>query len=178
MLSALQAHGQLEFGQEAQLLRQNVESLEAALLEAIMDPQRPGSLRHLADQLQRLAMLVRHRTSSDLWRALSQLDDGLARPASDHPLLAGEAVEILNQTLLGLAAFQGMARENMTRAHGWRFLDMGCRIERSIHLGVFLEAALHSPSRIARATTCWRRLSRYMIWSCWMTPIRVRCCSS
>jgi uncharacterized alpha-E superfamily protein len=145
MLSALQAHGQLEFGQEAQLLRQNVESLEAALLEAIMDPQRPGSLRHLADQLQRLAMLVRHRTSSDLWRALSQLDDGLARPASDHPLLAGEAVEILNQTLLGLAAFQGMARENMTRAHGWRFLDMGCRIERSIHLGVFLEAALHSP---------------------------------
>jgi uncharacterized alpha-E superfamily protein len=47
--------------------------------------------------------------------------------------------------LLSLAAFRGLARENMTRAHGWRFLDMGQRIERSIHLCAFLDHALASP---------------------------------
>jgi uncharacterized alpha-E superfamily protein len=33
----------------------------------------------------------------------------------------------------------------MTRAQGWRFLDMGVRIERSIYLATFLECALRSP---------------------------------
>ena len=33
----------------------------------------------------------------------------------------------------------------MTRAHGWRFLDMGQRIERALHLCAFLDHALGSP---------------------------------
>jgi len=47
--------------------------------------------------------------------------------------------------MLSLAAFSGLARENMTRAHGWRFLDMGRRIERGVYLCAFLENALRSP---------------------------------
>jgi uncharacterized alpha-E superfamily protein len=57
-------------------------------------------------------------------------------------MFAGDAMRVVNQTLMSLAAFRGLARENMTRAQGWRFLDMGQRIERSIHLCVFLENAL------------------------------------
>jgi uncharacterized alpha-E superfamily protein len=52
---------------------------------------------------------------------------------------------VLNQTLLHLAAFHGLARENMTRAQGWRFLDIGLRIERAIYLCSFLDSALRSP---------------------------------
>ena len=128
ILNALEAQRQIASAKERPELRQNVEALEAELLAAIFDPGRPGSLRYLADQLQRLAMILRHRTSNDLWRTLSQLDDRLSQPASDGPLLAGDAVGVISQTLLGLAAFQGLARENMTRAQGWRFLDMGYRI--------------------------------------------------
>ena len=40
-------------------------------------------------------------------------------------------VVIATCALLGLAAFHGLARENMTRAQAWRFLDMGLRIERA-----------------------------------------------
>jgi uncharacterized alpha-E superfamily protein len=54
-------------------------------------------------------------------------------------------VGILNQTLLGLAAFHGLARENMTRAQAWRFLDMGMRLERALYLCTLLDAALDSP---------------------------------
>ena len=90
-------------------------------------------------------MILRHRTSNDLWRTLSQLDDRLRQPVSDGPLLAGDAVGVISQTLLGLAAFQGLARENMTRAQGWRFLDMGYRIERALDVSTFLDVALRSP---------------------------------
>jgi uncharacterized alpha-E superfamily protein len=43
-----------------------------------------------------------------------------------------------------VASFYGFARENMTRAQGWRFIDMGQRIERSIYLCTLLDRALRS----------------------------------
>ncbi len=41
-----------------------------------------------------------------------------------------------------LAAFSGMGTENMTRSFGWRFLDMGRRIERSVQTSALLESLL------------------------------------
>jgi uncharacterized circularly permuted ATP-grasp superfamily protein/uncharacterized alpha-E superfamily protein len=118
---------------------------ETDLWAVIFDPDRPGSLRATADNLQRLASFLRERTSNDLWHVLRTMAERLAMPAGTMGTLAGDAVGVLNQTLLSLAAFHGLARENMTRAHGWRFLDMGQRIERAIHLCAFLDNALASP---------------------------------
>jgi uncharacterized alpha-E superfamily protein len=102
-------------------------------------------LRQIADHLQRLAMLVRDRTSNDMWRVLSQLNDRLTRPAASMVMLAGDAVGVLSQTLLNLAAFHGLARENMTRAQAWRFIDMGLRLERAVYLCTLLDATLQRP---------------------------------
>jgi uncharacterized alpha-E superfamily protein len=60
-------------------------------------------------------------------------------------MLAGDAVGVLNETLLNLAAFHGLARENMTRAQAWRFIDMGLRIERAVYLCTLLDSTLRSP---------------------------------
>jgi uncharacterized circularly permuted ATP-grasp superfamily protein/uncharacterized alpha-E superfamily protein len=145
LLNTLVTQGQLPGSPERPELRTNPEALEAELLAAIFDPDRRGSLRGIADQVQRLAMLVRDRTSNDLWRILNTLNERLATPASSLVMLAGDAVGVLNQALLTLAAFHGLARENMTRAQGWRFLDMGFRLERSIYLCRLLDASLRSP---------------------------------
>jgi uncharacterized circularly permuted ATP-grasp superfamily protein/uncharacterized alpha-E superfamily protein len=176
LLQTLETQGQLPGISAKQELRQNAEAFEAELLAAIFDPARPGSLRNTADQLSRLATLVRDRTSNDMWRVLSQLNDRLAGCDSDEAsrpslakiqtqsqtqgdtttfakavsrlhtvMLAGEAAGVLNETLIGLAAFHGLARENMTRAQAWRFLDMGLRIERTIYIGTLLDATLRSP---------------------------------
>ncbi|HKI70536.1 MAG TPA: circularly permuted type 2 ATP-grasp protein, partial [Verrucomicrobiae bacterium] len=126
-------------------LQQNPEAVEAELFAVIFDVGHPGSLRHTVDYLQRLAIFVRDRTSTDMWRVLSQLNERLATSATSPVVLASDAVSVLNQTLLGLAAFHGLARENMTRAQAWRFLDMGLRIERAFHLGTLLNVTLHSP---------------------------------
>jgi uncharacterized circularly permuted ATP-grasp superfamily protein/uncharacterized alpha-E superfamily protein len=146
LLQTLETQGQLLPGISARPeLWGNAEAFEAELLAAIFDPARPGSLRQTAEQLQRLAMLVRDRTSNDMWRVLSQIDDRLATLPPKLVMLAGDAVGVLNQTLLGLAAFHGLARENMTRAQAWRFLDMGLRLERAVYLATLLDATLRSP---------------------------------
>jgi uncharacterized circularly permuted ATP-grasp superfamily protein/uncharacterized alpha-E superfamily protein len=155
LLQTLESQGQLPDLADKPDVQQNAEAFEAELLAAIFDPARPGSLHQTADQLQRLATLVRDRTSLDMWRVLSRLNDRLrgcdaATPdtgdeAAATPVLAGEATAVLNETLQGLAAFVGLARENMTRAQAWRFLDMGLRIERAIYVGTLLEATLQSP---------------------------------
>ena len=145
LLQTLQTQGQLPGILEKPELRQNAEAFEAELLAVIFDPARPDSLRQIADHLHRLAMHVRDRTSNDMWRVLSQLNDQLAMPTASLVMLAGDAVGVLSQTLLSLAAFHGLARENMTRAQAWRFLDMGLRLERAVYLGTLLEATLRSP---------------------------------
>jgi uncharacterized circularly permuted ATP-grasp superfamily protein/uncharacterized alpha-E superfamily protein len=120
-------------------------TLETSLLAAIFDLEQPVSLRATAESLQRLAVFLRERTSNDLWQVLSTMAERLAMPASTLGMLAGDAISVVNQTLLSLAAFHGLARENMTRAQGWRFLDMGQRIERSIYLCALLDNALALP---------------------------------
>ncbi len=144
LLQTLETQGQLTGISARPELWANAEAFEAELLAAIFDAERAGSLRQTAEQLQRLAMLVRDRTSNDMWRVLSQIDDRLAAPPARQVMLAGDAVGVLNQTLLGLAAFHGLARENMTRAQAWRFLDMGLRLERAVYLCTLLDATLRS----------------------------------
>ncbi|HUC86200.1 MAG TPA: circularly permuted type 2 ATP-grasp protein [Candidatus Acidoferrales bacterium] len=145
LLLTLEKQGQLPGLLEKTELRQNPEAFEAELLAAIFDSARSGSLSHIVDHLQRLAMFVRDRTSNDMWRVLSRLNERLATPTTSLVLLAGDASGVLNETLLGLAAFHGLARENMTRAQAWRFLDIGLRLERAIYLSTLLDATLHSP---------------------------------
>jgi uncharacterized alpha-E superfamily protein len=70
LLQTLQTQGQLPGILSKPELRQSAEAFEAELLAAIFDPERPGSLRLIADNLHRLAMLVRDRTSNDMWRVL------------------------------------------------------------------------------------------------------------
>ncbi len=53
-----------------------------------------------------------------------------------------DVLTYLNRTITDLAAFSGMEMENMTRGHGWRFLDLGRRLERSINLVGLLRSAL------------------------------------
>ncbi|MEK7781994.1 MAG: circularly permuted type 2 ATP-grasp protein, partial [Verrucomicrobiota bacterium] len=145
LLQTLQTQGQLPGILDKPELRQSAEAFEAELLAAIFDPDRPGSLRLIADKLHQLAMLVRDRTSNDMWRVISQLNERLSTPTTSLVMLAGDAVGVLGQTLLSLAAFHGLARENMTRAQAWRFLDMGLRLERAVYLCTLLDATLRLP---------------------------------
>lgn len=97
-------------------------------LRALLAEPCPYGLQETLGHLARTAGLARDRLSVDAWRTLSTLRADRFGPASE-PDLAG-MLDPLEAAIRNLAAFSGMESENMTRSHGWRFLDMGRRIER------------------------------------------------
>ena len=100
----------------------------------------PRALRELLKRIHAASFSVRDRLSADTWRILNRLNfDAEPRPGHLPLVLAGS---VLNNLVRDLAAFSGMEMENMTRGHGWVFLDLGRRIERGIAVARLLEAAL------------------------------------
>jgi uncharacterized alpha-E superfamily protein len=117
---------------------------------------RQDSLSANVAALRRAAGRVRDWLSADTWRILHSLDmwDGLPnRPTPTGPvgglclpmpgakdngnvapgrLMPGDLLAVLNQMMVSLAALGGMVMESMTRGQGWRFLDLGRRLERAL----------------------------------------------
>jgi uncharacterized circularly permuted ATP-grasp superfamily protein/uncharacterized alpha-E superfamily protein len=96
-----------------------------------------GSLPQLARAARAAASVIRDRFSPDAWRAV---DDLVATIEAPLPATASEGA-ILEQVEAGLriiAAFSGLVQENMTRLAGWRFLELGRRIERAIAICRFV----------------------------------------
>jgi len=121
--------------------------LERELGELVFDADRDYGLRRTLRDLGRTASLSRERLSGDSWRILHGLqpDDFARRPGLAVPPRRSQVAAVLGQLDQGiqrLAAFAGMGNENMTRSFGWRFLDMGRRVERSIQTSSLLSCLL------------------------------------
>ncbi|MDX2153659.1 MAG: circularly permuted type 2 ATP-grasp protein [Bryobacteraceae bacterium] len=119
--------------------------LERDLVSMIFDSDRRYSLGWIVHEVRSLAWLLRDRVSNDAWRILNRLEEGFrtSRPPESLQLL--EASDLLDQTILTLAAFSGLAMEGMTRGQGWRFLDIGRRVERSAQMTDLLRHGLAGP---------------------------------
>jgi len=110
--------------------------LEQEILSRIFEEQRSDSLTAILARAGRSAAQVRDRLSSDLLRVVSQF--GFVARGADDPawgyVSVGDALAVLNNCIGMLAALRGIEMENMTRGPGWHFLNIGRRIERSLHL--------------------------------------------
>ena len=98
---------------------------------SLCSPDAMGALPQLVASARSAAAVIRDRLSPDAWRALNRLIDAVAAPLSGG---AAESV-ILERTDLALrvlSSFAGLEQENMTRLGGWRFLELGRRMERAI----------------------------------------------
>ena len=139
--------------------------LEQELLASLFRPGPGSRLRETLEDLRRIASNVRDRLSIDTWRILNQL-------RQDFRLRHGriqldDALLHLNRMITDLAAFSGMEMENMTRGHGWRFLDIGRRLERAANMAALLtqstapgaahQAMLGPLLEIADSTMTYRR---------------------
>jgi uncharacterized circularly permuted ATP-grasp superfamily protein/uncharacterized alpha-E superfamily protein len=99
-----------------------------------------AGLRTALNEVRRLASVVRDRLSIDTWRILNLLHQDMRLR---HGRIQFEEVLVhLNRIITDLAAFSGMEMENMTRGHGWRFLNLGRRLERSANMVAVLRGTL------------------------------------
>lgn len=103
----------------------------AQAMMALHDPSQYGSAIASVREARRTASVIRERLSIDAWRLFSDMQSQLTHARSRSPS-EGEAYEIADRALKSLAAFSGLSQENMVRGPGWRFLDIGRRLERGI----------------------------------------------
>ncbi|UDL95895.1 circularly permuted type 2 ATP-grasp protein [Lichenihabitans sp. PAMC28606] len=100
-----------------------------ALSAALHSATHFGSASSLAREAQRTASFIQERLSGDSTRLIASLVKQLGR--SDRSSLSeAEAFGRADEALSIVAAVSGLAQENVNRVAGWRFLDIGRRIER------------------------------------------------
>lgn len=95
--------------------------------------------------LRQIGIALRDRLSPDMWRVVSGLGRGPHAGGADFDV----ALAVLDRAVLAMATLNGLAAENMTRGMGWRFLDVGRRIERSMTICSYIETLLAGrPERV------------------------------
>lgn len=145
LLASLRSLGVIEQVPTAAMLPTQQEQIEARLLKAVFDRAHPVSIRSCVQHLQRIGVLLRDRISVDTWRVISQLSDPLENHGNVPSVSpVSDALNVLTRVILDMASFHGLAKENMTRAQGWMFLDMGHRVERIVYICELLLAGLRS----------------------------------
>lgn len=99
------------------------------------DRARRGSLAHAIDRMADAAQVVRDQLSNDMWIALTTIEREVSAAARVDPT-DGDGIDVAmyGRILQGLLAIQGLAGESMVRDPGWRFMDAGRRVERSLNV--------------------------------------------
>ncbi len=121
------------------------ESMRGNLLDYVFNAENPNTLAAMMRAVRRNASTLRDRLSVDSWRIINQLDLDVLYPWARDKARLGDLQLLLNQLLSTLLAIGGLANENMTRGPGWRFLDLGRRIERAHNMLRLMERTLVSP---------------------------------
>jgi uncharacterized circularly permuted ATP-grasp superfamily protein/uncharacterized alpha-E superfamily protein len=118
-------------------------SVQRILTELVYDSSQTSSLRWNLKELRRVAWHLKERLSSDTWRTLQQLEAEFSSfaPANPDQRYFG-GLDLLDSVVLTLSAFSGLLMENTTRGFGWRFLEIGRRMERSLQTAEVLRCSL------------------------------------
>jgi uncharacterized circularly permuted ATP-grasp superfamily protein/uncharacterized alpha-E superfamily protein len=108
---------------------------------ALQSGDLPGAVPSLARSARAAGSVIRDRLSPDTWRTLTRLAATCDAPIGGtlgggsfggHIDFEADLSERAEEALRVIASFSGLAQENMTRLGGWRFLELGRRIERGI----------------------------------------------
>jgi uncharacterized alpha-E superfamily protein len=105
------------------------------LEEGLYSKTHLGSVASILRNVRLTANNVRDRLSIDSIRIINRLEK--FRKSDDT-----DPLDALDQTLFTLSAFSGLAMESMTRGLGWRFMDMGRRLERAMNTASLVRLSL------------------------------------
>lgn len=120
--------------------RRRLAVAEQELFAMILDAARPGSLRFHLNAVVRAGQAARDRLSDDAWRAINRLDRELPQVKS-----LSEMLESLEGLIIGLASVNGLNTESMARGHGFRFMEIGRRLERALYTLSLLRTGCELP---------------------------------
>ncbi|MBH1992839.1 MAG: circularly permuted type 2 ATP-grasp protein [Sphingomonadaceae bacterium] len=94
---------------------------------ALGDARMTGSVRSLMAVVANIGEGLRDRLASDVWRLVR-----LPLPSFDGAVTE-TLLDASSRMIERISALSGLAAENMARTEGWRFHDMGRRMERAVN---------------------------------------------
>jgi uncharacterized alpha-E superfamily protein len=117
--------------------------LQRLLTGMVYNPSRSTGIGWNLKQIRRVAWPLKERLSQDTWRVLQQLDMefSAAAPSNADQSFVAE-MNLMDRAVVTLSAFAGLLMENTTRGYGWRFLEIGRRLERALQMSNLLDGAL------------------------------------
>ncbi len=151
LLRTLAAQGQIEPGFVIDGVKEQLPAIENALPTLVLDAGQAGSLRSTVAAMFGNASLVRDRMSVDGWRIVLRLEQQIDALSRRRRVGLADVLELLNAMIINLAAFGGLVSESMTRNQGWRFLDLGRRLERSLQTISLVQDLLLEPGHHEQA---------------------------
>jgi uncharacterized alpha-E superfamily protein len=124
--------GHVSARQSRRVLAAGYRGIEHEIGSILFDPDSADSLARVLANVARTADQVRERLSPDAWRIIERLTTIPRLRWRAHTV--SDAVSLLNELTDAQSAVNGLIHENMTRGYGWRFLDLGRRLERARHI--------------------------------------------
>jgi uncharacterized circularly permuted ATP-grasp superfamily protein/uncharacterized alpha-E superfamily protein len=122
---------------------EQLHQLEAMLTSMVHDPAGLSSLGFNLKQMRLAAWPLKERLSSDTWRVLQEIELEASQPARPYLGKRPAALQLqLDQSVTALSAFAGLLSDSTTRGHGWRFLEIGRRLERGLQTMELLRLGL------------------------------------
>ncbi len=118
------------------------EFVENTLLETVRDATLEGSLAATFKALERSALSVRDRWSTDTWRVIDDISETLEEQRR-LPRAGSVALEdTLDRLVSALVGLTGLTIESTTHEHGWQFLMIGRRVERARNLILLMQSTV------------------------------------
>ncbi len=139
LLRLLAIQGQIEPDHLVPELSRTVADVISALPSSILDASRSFSLQSSVTNAVRTATQVRDRISIDMWRALDRLNSHFLLASRSGSPQSVDMLALLENTLADLSGLFGLVADGMTRTLGWRFFDLGCRLERCLQTAALLK---------------------------------------
>jgi uncharacterized circularly permuted ATP-grasp superfamily protein/uncharacterized alpha-E superfamily protein len=117
--------------------------VQSLLSGMVYDPAGTSSIGWNLKHVRRVTWQLKERLSLDTWRVLQQLEEefSVTAPANPETRLVAQ-MNLLDRVIMTLSAFAGMIAESITRGFGWRFLEIGKRLERALQTAALLRAGL------------------------------------
>lgn len=120
---------------------------EAEFRSLLMDAGRPGSAGHSIARLREAMEGVRDQLSGDTWRVFAHIERALrSLRSSAHPHRTAESA---GRMLAAMLSLYGVTA-NMIRDTGWRMIEAGRHLERSMQICHLLTAGLLTPRDLRR----------------------------
>ncbi len=117
---------------------------EDELLAVVIDEDKNGSIMSNLTALLNCTDQVREMLSADTQRVINDMRDELAvlPKVLDSAGLNSAPEEALDPLVTSLLALSGLWQESMVRGLGWRFMDMGRRVEKALQSARLLRSSL------------------------------------